>query len=168
MRVLDFGGAATLPIFYFARLGCEVLSLDIDEELSKYTNELASQRDWNVRSSTLDLTRNKAPVEWGKFDRVVSYCVLEHLPEHLQQATIAKLGGLLEPGGIFALTFDYGQNAPADGAIRNEEEVERLITASSLSPMGNREFVDTGERFRLDKKHPGHGFTFGSLFLRNG
>jgi 2-polyprenyl-3-methyl-5-hydroxy-6-metoxy-1,4-benzoquinol methylase len=34
MRVLDFGGAVTLPVFYFARLGCEVLSLDIDQKLS--------------------------------------------------------------------------------------------------------------------------------------
>jgi 2-polyprenyl-3-methyl-5-hydroxy-6-metoxy-1,4-benzoquinol methylase len=167
MRVLDFGGAATLPIFYLGRLGCDVLSLDIDEKLSAYTNELARQRGWKVQSSTLDLTQHEAPAEWHKFDRIISYCVLEHLPKHLQQAAIARLAGLLKPGGIFALTFDYGHNAPVSGAIRNKEEVEQLIEASNLSLIGNREFLDTQERFTLDKKYPNHDFTFGSLFLEN-
>jgi 2-polyprenyl-3-methyl-5-hydroxy-6-metoxy-1,4-benzoquinol methylase len=80
MRVLDFGGAATMPVFYLGRLGCEVLSLDIDTKLSDYTNEVAGRRGWTIRSSTLDLTQNEAPPEWGQFDRIVSYCVIEHVP----------------------------------------------------------------------------------------
>jgi hypothetical protein len=167
MRVLDFGGAATIPVFYLGRLGCELLSLDIDEKLSAYTNQVAQRLHWNVRSSTFDLTQDEPPSQWGTFDRIISYCVIEHIPKNLQRLVLARLAGLLKRGGIFELTFDYGGDAPMMDAIRSTEEVQELIAASHLTPMGNTEFVDTGERFRLDKRHRGHCFTFGSLFLRH-
>ena len=165
MRVLDFGGAATMPIFYLGRLGCEVLSLDIDERLSAYTNLLAGQHDWKVQSSTLNLAENETPPEWGDFDRIVSYCVIEHIPRHLRKIVLARLAALLKPGGIFELTFDYGDDAPVAGAVRSREEVQELVAATDLALMGNTEFVDTEERFRLDNKYPDSRFTFGSLFL---
>jgi cyclopropane fatty-acyl-phospholipid synthase-like methyltransferase len=119
-----------------------------------------------VQSSTLDLAQNEAPAEWHKFDRIISCCVLEHLPRHLQETALARLAGLLKTGGVFVLTFDYGENAPVNGAIRDEQEVERLIASSGLSPIGNRRFLDTKERFPLDKRYPNHDFTFGSVFLQ--
>ncbi|OHB68390.1 MAG: hypothetical protein A2V70_00475 [Planctomycetes bacterium RBG_13_63_9] len=168
MRVLDFGGSATLPVFYLARLGCEVLSLDIDERLCTYTNEMARQHGWNLTSSTFDLAQNEAPAHWQKFDRIVSYCVIEHIPKHLQQVTLARLASLLKPGGILEMTFDYGEGAPVADAIQNRQEVRQLVLATGLSLIGNREFVDTEERFRLNKRYPEHDYTFGSLFLQNG
>lgn len=165
LRVLDLGGAATLPVFYLARLGCEVLSLDIDERLSAHTNAVASSRRWNLRSSTWDLAGSDPPAEWGTFDRVVSYCVLEHLEKEAQARAVARMAWLLEPGGIMELTFDFGEEAPVDGAFRHREEVARLVAHSGLGAMGNPEFVDTGERYRLDRKYPNRRYTFGSLFL---
>lgn len=37
-RVLDFGGGLTIPVLHLAQLGCDVLSLDIDERLTAHTN----------------------------------------------------------------------------------------------------------------------------------
>src|SRR5579862_9121767 len=116
MRVLDFGGGATIPLFWLAKNGCEVLSLDIDEKLTAHTNAVAKQMKWELKGSNFDLTQNDAPSDWKPFDRIVSFCVIEHIPKVAQQKTLTRLGSLLKPGGLFELTFDFGDNAPVEGA----------------------------------------------------
>jgi len=165
MRVLDFGGGGTIPLFQLARRGCEVLSLDINQDLTKHTNAVAGQMGWQLTGSTFDLTANEAQSEWGKFDRVISFCVIEHIPKPLQRQALQRLANALKPGGLFELTFDFGENAPADGAIRSATEVGEMIEATGLSPLGDGKFHDTGERFTLDRHYPDRRFTFGSLFL---
>jgi protein-L-isoaspartate O-methyltransferase len=103
-RVLDFGGGATVPVLYLARAGCEVLSLDIDPRLSAHTNALARRFGWRLEGSTLDLTQQDAPQAWGQFDRVISFCVIEHIPKEAQLQTLARLAALL---GRFRQEFDY-------------------------------------------------------------
>jgi 2-polyprenyl-3-methyl-5-hydroxy-6-metoxy-1,4-benzoquinol methylase len=166
MRVLDFGGGATIPLFHLAQNGCEVLSLDIDEKLTAHTNAVAQTTRWKLRGSTFDLTQNEAPAEWGRFDRVISFCVIEHIPKKRQLQTLARLAALLKPGGLLELTFDFGENAPVTGAVRSAAEVGEMIAATRLAPLGDGGFHDTGERFAIDKKYPDNAFTFGSLFLR--
>jgi hypothetical protein len=73
---------------------------------------------------------------------------------------------LLKPAGVFELTFDYGRNAPVEGAIRSVAEVAEMIAATKLTPMGDGAFHDTGERFAIDRKYPDNFFTLGSLFLK--
>ena len=165
MRALDFGGGATIPLFWLAKNGGEVLSLDIDERLTTHTNAVAGQMGWKLKGSTFDLTQNDAPRDWQPFDRVMSFCVIEHIPKQLQQNTLRRLAGLLKPGGLLELTFDFGDKAPVDGAIRDASEVAGLIAASGLTPVGDGKFHDTGERYAIDKKYPDREFTFGSLFL---
>jgi protein-L-isoaspartate O-methyltransferase len=165
-RVLDFGGGATIPVLHLAREGCEVLSLDIDPQLTAHTRALAQRFGWRLDASTFDLTQHDAPEAWGRFDRVVSFCVIEHIPKALQLKTLAKLAGLLKPGGLLELTFDFGEHAPVGGAVRSADEVREMIAATGLAPLGDGAFHDTGERFALDKKYPGHHFTFGALFLK--
>jgi hypothetical protein len=75
------------------------------------------------------------------------------------------LAALLTPAGLFELTFDFGETAPEDGAIRSAADVAELVAASGLKPLGDGKFHDTGERFALHKKRPDVHFTFGSLFL---
>ncbi|MDW8308005.1 MAG: class I SAM-dependent methyltransferase [Verrucomicrobiales bacterium] len=165
-RVLDFGGGATIPVFHLARIGCEVLSLDIDTRLTTHTNALARRFGWRLEGSSFDLTQREAPETWGRFDRVISFCVIEHIPKELQLQTLARLAALLKPGGLLELTFDFGEHAPVGGAVRSANEVGDMIAATGLQPLGDGAFHDTGERFALDKRHPGHHFTFGSLFLK--
>ncbi len=169
-HVLDFGGGATLPVFYLAECGCEILSLDIDAVLVHATNlAVAGQgrpRGWALRASTHDLAQSPLPKEWGRFDAVISFSVLEHLAKPHQPLVLERLGALLNPGGVLALTFDFGPRAPVADAVRSLAEVESLVAATRLEYLNGQRFTDTGERFALDKRYPGHRFTFGSLFLR--
>jgi hypothetical protein len=166
MRVLDFGGGATIPLPHLAGSGCDVLSLDIDPRLTDHTNRVAKKFGWKLKGSTSDLTQNEPPTEWREFDRVISFCVIEHIPKQLQQRTLARLSSLLKAGGLFELTFDFGDNAPVEGAIRSTHEVQEMIAATGLTPLGDGQFHDTSERFPIDKKYPRNRFTFGSLFLK--
>ena len=169
-RILDFGGAATLPIFFFAARGCEVECLDVDEALTEYTNRVACDHGWHLHASTHNLVDSPAPAHWQLFDAVVSASVLEHIPKPSQGMVVRRLGALLRSGGVLALSFDYGDDAPQPGAIRDPAEVHRLVAASGLAyPLSEQDiqhFEDTGERFALDRRHPRNRFTFGSLFLR--
>jgi 2-polyprenyl-3-methyl-5-hydroxy-6-metoxy-1,4-benzoquinol methylase len=165
MRVLDFGGGGTIPVLYLGSVGCEVLSLDIDAGLTAHTNAVGKKTGWKISGSTFDLTREEPPAEWGKFDRVISFCVIEHIPKAIQQTALARLASVLKPGGVFELTFDFGDNAPVEGAVRSVEEAIGFARATKLPMLGDGSFHDTGERFALDRKYPANEFTFGSLFL---
>jgi len=165
LRILDFGGAATLPIYFFAARGCQVECLDIDENLCDATRRAARRHGWPLRVSSHNLVESPAPRQWTPFDAVVSASVLEHLPKERQASTVARLAGLLRPGGVFVLTFDFGPQAPQAGAVRTVEEVESLVESSGLAVIGGQAFEDTGARFTLDRRYLDRKFTFGALFL---
>ncbi|HMD31101.1 MAG TPA: class I SAM-dependent methyltransferase [Candidatus Acidoferrales bacterium] len=166
LRILDFGGAATLPIYFFAARKCQVECLDIDAALCAATRRAAARHRWLLKAGSHNLVESPAPGEWmGAFDAVISASVLEHLPKERQAGTIERLAGLLRPGGKLVLSFDFGAQAPQPGAVRSVEEVESLVAASGLDYAAGKAFHDTGARFALDRRHPDHRFTFGVLFL---
>ena len=166
LRVLDFGGGSTAPVFYLASMGCDVVSLDIDANLTRQANAVAQLTGWPLHGSAFDLACREPRADWGPFDRVISFCVIEHIAKRRQLETLRRLASLLRPGGLLEVTFDFGERAPVDGAIRSTAEVLEMIRATGLTPEGDGAFHDTGERFALDKKYPDRHFTFGSLFLR--
>jgi SAM-dependent methyltransferase len=167
LRILDFGGAATLPIYFFASRGCQVACFDIDQRLCEVTRLAAARHRWPLTVSPVNLIESPLPAEMaGPYDAVISASVLEHLPKQQQPNALARLASLLKPGGVFVMTFDFGPDAPQPGAVRSVQEVERLVAASGLQWMGGQAFQDTGARFGLDRRHPGKRFTFGVLFLK--
>ncbi len=167
MNVLDIGGAGTVPIFWLARLGCRVTSCDIDEGLCRHTGEVARRLAWPLECRPLDLSREDPPPEWtGRFARAISFCVIEHVPEERRERLLTAVARTLAPGGQLHLTFDFGLEAPEPGALRTADEVLALARSSGLAFLGPEGFEDTGERFALDRRHPGRSYTFGSLFLR--
>lgn len=163
--ILDFGGAATLPIFYLAHRNCVVLCLDIDPALAAWTNHVAQQRGWRLTASTHNLVTSPAPAEWELFDAVISFSVLEHIPKVAQPLALKRLAQLLKPGGILAVSFDFGTEAPVKDAVRDLAEVDRLVAATGLDYLDSQPLLDTGERFVLDRRYPHRRFTFASLFL---
>jgi len=169
LRILDFGGAATLPIYFFAARGCEVECLDVDEALCAATRKAAARHGWPLDASPDNLLETPAPPNWaGAFDAVISASVLEHLPKPQQAVAVARLAALLRPGGVMVISFDFGKDAPQPGAVRSVEEVEALVAASGLSYTGGARFQDTGARFALDRRHARSKFTFAVLFLEKG
>jgi SAM-dependent methyltransferase len=165
LRILDFGGAATLPIYFFASRGCHVECLDIDLPLCRATRRAAERHSWPLLASSLNLVESPPPDHWMPFDAVVSASVLEHIPKAQQAMLLARLASLLRPGGVFILTFDFGEQTPQPGAVRSAEEAAELAAASGLACMGGESFRDTGKRFPLDRRYPSNLFTFGALFL---
>ncbi len=164
-RVLDFGGGASLPVYYLASMGMEVHSYDIDSRLTAEAQAMAQKHEWNLKAGTRDLTSQPLP-ESECFDWVVSYCVIEHLPKVMQSQILAHLASRVKKDGFLTVTFDYGPTAPVPNAIRTEEEVRSLIGLTGMEPIDGIPFQDTGERYVLDKKYPSAAFTFGSLFLK--
>lgn len=165
-KVLDFGGGSTLPVFWLAGKGCEVVSADINKKLAEHTSVVAKKNGWKLKGTTINLCESEAPAEWGSFNYVISFCTVEHLEEESRQAALKRLSGALADGGIMALTFDYGEEAPTENPLRNSSDIGRLITASGLEVVGNKDFIDAGIRFKLKNRKEYFYYTFGSLFLK--
>jgi protein-L-isoaspartate O-methyltransferase len=165
MRILDFGGGATLPVFYLAEQGCDVMSVDINERFTEYTKAYAKRRGLRLSANSVNLVTTRVPPEWGTFDRILSFCVIEHLPKEAQAPMMNTLAGLLRPGGMLVITFDFGPQAPSEWPLRTLDDVNELIRASGLRPVGNKEFHNANRFFTIDKRFPDSPFTLGSLFL---
>ncbi len=169
MTVLEVGGAMTAPEFYLASQGDRVMCLDIDEKLTAQTNGTARRRGLHVDARTTNLVDEDPSSEdlgvEGGFDRAYSFCVIEHIPPPGQQTAARRIAGLLKPGGQMCLTFDYGEHAPTEAPLKDTAQVQEICHAVGLPLMVNDSFVDTGTRYRLDRKYPDHPYTFGSLFF---
>ncbi len=168
--VLDVGGAMTAPVFSLASLGDRVVCLDIDAGLIAQTAGAARRRRLSVDARTTDLaqkgevTASSLGVPGG-FDRVYSFCVIEHIPPPGQARAAAAMGRLLKPGGELCLTFDFGEHAPTEAPLNTLEHVERIREAVNLPLKAHDAFLDTHQRYALDRKYPDRPYTFGSLFF---
>jgi SAM-dependent methyltransferase len=168
--VLDVGGAMTLPVFYLAEQGDRVTSLDISERLVAETSATARRRGLAVDARVLNLVEEDPSAADlgvpGGFDRVYCLCVIEHILPPGQGKVAARMAKLLKPGGLLALTFDYGENARSEAPLRTRADVDDLIAAVGLPLHGNERFEDDGRRYSISRRFPEQPFTFGSLFFR--
>lgn len=169
--VLDFGGGGTLPPFLLAANGTPVKVLDINRELAQYSADVAQQRNWPLSVDFFDLAAAdaKLPADWvGHFDRIYSYCVMEHIPMDGQERVLARLAQAVRPGGGMTLSFEFGQDAPAEEPWRDMERVERMVAIlrdNGMQLQNGQEFVDSGDRYALDNRHAQSHFTFGMLVV---
>ncbi len=164
-RVLEFGGAATLPSYLLARQGAEVKVLDTDASLVQLGQQMARRYAWPLQTTTLDITEQELPVDWRAFDLAMSFCVIEHMSVAAHRRALLRMARALAPGGRLVFSFEYGERAPGEGALRSVDEVEELVRFLGLSWHRGDGFVDTGERFVMDKRHPELEFTFGIVTL---
>jgi 2-polyprenyl-3-methyl-5-hydroxy-6-metoxy-1,4-benzoquinol methylase len=170
-RVLDFGGGGTLTPFHAAAQGAQVRVIDIDAELSAHSERIARQRGWDLQASTVDLTKvdDPFPQNWPhQFDRIYSYCVLEHIAYSGQKICLRRLAQALAPGGRMVLSFEFGSDAPGEAPWHDRAQLNamlQILLDQGLRLCGDQEFVETPERYPLDRRHPGVAFTFGMLVL---
>ncbi|GIW73824.1 MAG: hypothetical protein KatS3mg103_0346 [Phycisphaerales bacterium] len=170
MHCLDVGGAMTLPIFYLAGLGDRVVCLDIDPSLTEQSMAAARRQGLDMDCRTTNLgqedpsARDLGAPEEG-FDRVYCFSVIEHIRPPEQERVAERMGRLVRPGGMLCITFDFGQDGPMEAPMRTMQDAQRLGSLIGL-PMVGGAFVDTGERYALNRKHPRARYTFGSMFFR--
>jgi len=170
LAVLDVGGAMTLPVFYLGDLGDTVVSLDIDRPMVDETNRTAKRARLDVHAHAINLVdEDPSAADLGApdgFDRVYCLCVIEHIVPPGQGRVAERMAGLLKPGGLLAITFDYGENARSEAPVETAEDVDKLRQAIGLPLHGNPDFADDGRRYSISRRHPEKPFTFGSLFFR--
>jgi SAM-dependent methyltransferase len=172
--VLDLGGPGTHLSLLAALAGCQVTSIDVNEEFVRAARDCAASLNVdNLRCRVGDM-RNLSDFESESFDVVISCSVLEHLTAHDQEIALAEADRVLKPGGVVGLTFDYGRGAP--GANRylppphdppaSAAEVVRRYARNSLSVLGNPFSEDPvpGSLFHDDAVR----YTVASLFLVKG
>jgi len=187
-RVLDLGGSSSLFSYYLASKGLDVTTVDLQEDLVRNADEVATQTGWPLTNHAMDM-RTLAFDE--PFDHITSICVYEHIPMYDRVEINRRIDQLLVPGGRFSITFDY-RNPSRLARIDTPADVRaQFVEPSGLAVRENEEFVDTGEsyllhpffhpdvprEYRKDSVKLGHfrpwellrtmrenGYTFGALF----
>ncbi len=163
-RVLEFGGAAGLPSYALAARGMSLRVLELDAGLTRLARDTVARRGWDLAVSEVDATRAELPPDWTDFDFAMSFCVIEHMPCDVARRGLERVVERLAPGGRMALTFEYGEQAPGEGALRTPAQVDGLVEHLGLDYVGSG-FEDTGERFTMDRRHPERSFTFGIVHV---
>lgn len=160
MRVLDAGGTGTIFSYCMAFEGCEVHTIDIDEQKVADANKITRELRLNMEHSAQKIETMDYRNEY--FDAVYSICVLEHIWPEILPAAVSQLARVLKPGGILSITFDWGKDA-ADFPILNADEVQtRLVEPSGLDVLGNQQFHSGSN----DLHNTTIDYTFGALFLK--
>lgn len=174
MRLLDAGGASSLFFAYLASLGYEVHAVDLNPALAENGNAVARTMGWKATAHAANLRALPFPDAW--FDHAYSICVMEHLDYPDKLAAMAEMGRCLKPGGLLALTFDYGNIAPGIvGVGKDPREQNRLSCADDL----HRAFLttglfervgapvwDNGRSYLMNWKFDNAPYTFGAMLLQ--
>ena len=159
MRVLDAGGTGTVLSYYLAAEGCRVTTVDINPQKladTRTTTPALGLAMDHVLASITDL-----PFAPESFDAVFCVCVIEHVARAEQGRGMRELGRVLRPGGVLAVTFDYGCEGADNPFLSPQEVVDRLIVPSELAVIGNPALDVDPEDFGGATAR----YTFGSLFL---
>ncbi len=170
LHCLDVGGAMTLPIFYLGSLGDRVVCLDIDPTMTQQSMDAARRQKLDLDCRTTNLGQeDPSAADLGApeagFDRVYCFSVIEHILPPEQERVASRMGKLVRPGGMLCITFDFGEHGPMEAPMRTMEDAHTLGSLIGL-PLVGGDFIDTGDRYALNRKHPEARYTFGSMFFR--
>ena len=132
-KVLDLGCGKGLQTQLLASRGAKVFGVEPNEKRYKLAQREVrwsrAKRDVSFFHGTLD----QAPFEDGSFDSVVSFCVLEHIPN--LDEVLQRLHRLLRKGGQLHATVDSLSNIEDNDLIekhRNEHSVVEYFTPQTV------------------------------------
>ena len=111
-RVLDIGCGDGHYDRRIAKTGAVVDAIDMR------TNRLAVAARWNPHPRVRFQQMRAEALEFGDgtFDKVVSICVIEHIPD--DEAAFREIARVLRPGGRFVLSCDSLSNAGITDRLR--------------------------------------------------
>lgn len=137
LQMLDVGTRESLLPHYLARKGATVVSIDVDT--SHFRADVAAPRE-RLTVERADATA--MPFPDNSFDRVVSTACIKHIPERHDRRAVREMMRVCKPGGLVALTFDFGQEympypSKATGRrVYDKRTVySRLVHAAGVEPL---------------------------------
>lgn len=162
MKVLDGGGADSPIIFYCAKKGIDITTIEQQESLVEHTKEVADRMGWNnITAIKGDMTETGFSDNY--FDAVFSVSVLQFLPPEIKIKAIKEFTRILKPEGILGLIFDFGQGTGRKGSyegeyhdslhrpLKNVKEIYKYIIQPSELPLyGNQDLTD---KITVNKHH---------------
>lgn len=175
-RILDAGGTSSLCSCYFASLGVEVHSIDINPELVANSNKIAKVMKWKLYSYKMDIA--KLDFNDNYFDHSYSICVFEHLNYELKQGALKEISRCTKKDAILSITFDYKNPAPSiafvgfDKSPQNQlstiDDISRSFLNTNVFELyGNKTFYDNNKSYLVHPEFNNSPYTFGSIFLKN-
>lgn len=109
---LDVGGAASPLPFLLAELGIGGRAVDLQPLLVAVCNHVASVRALPLAAAVIDITAESEAPE--SFDLITCISVLEHIAPANRARVLQSIFRALRPGGLFYMTFDYGDYVETD------------------------------------------------------
>ncbi len=124
--VADVGSGVTFFPFAVAKLGINMLCLDIDASCERQIANACKVVPQSPGSVSFRLISDGLlPIEDEELDAVYSISVLEHIPRF--EDTIAEVARVLKPGGFFFLTIDVDTCGYMDIGIQRFYDLRRCL-----------------------------------------
>jgi len=122
-KVLDFGAGIGQNAYILAKEGIDVVVADVDS----YTLDFAEWRFKKHHVQAMFWRVNKEPAPNAKFDMVLCFDVLEHLPLEEATKTVELLGSLKAPRARVLLTAPFEKTGSCPMHFDRNEELDKLI-----------------------------------------
>ena len=122
-RVLDFGAGIGQNAYMLAREGIEVVVADVDS----YTLDFAEWRFNKHRIPAMFWRVGKEPAPKAKFDMILCFDVLEHMPLEEAKKTVELLGSLKAPRAKVLLTAPFGKTSLNPMHFNRNVELDKLV-----------------------------------------
>lgn len=101
-KILDFGSGCGENAIMLAEAGYDVAMTDFDGYTSKFAKFRAKKRGLNIKFYDVEMPIN------DKFDIILAFDVLEHVPDKEFEKTIYLLKSLKQNGGKIFTTISFG------------------------------------------------------------
>jgi ubiquinone/menaquinone biosynthesis C-methylase UbiE len=159
MKVLDLGGASTPIVFWCAKKGLDITTIDQQSKLVENTSKIAGIMGWNnLKAIRGDMTDTK--LAENSFDAVFSVAVIHFLPKDVRKKAMREMARVVKPGGKIGIIFDFGKGTGRKGnydeeyynsqhdPLRDAKEIEETFFRPEVSLIGNQ---DLSEKIHRDK-----------------
>jgi SAM-dependent methyltransferase len=127
-RILDAGCGSGRDTRVFSDLGFEVEAFDASAELAERARQLTGRQ--------VEVMRFQEMTAVEKYDGIWCCASLLHVPEKALPEVMALLARALKPGGVWYLSFKYGQGErEKDGRVftdMNEAGLQILAASSGI------------------------------------
>jgi len=137
LHILDVGSRESLVPHYLARKGATVVGIDL--------STAAFRSDVDAPRERLSMQRGDATAiafPDNSFDRVLSTACIKHIRGHGDKGAVREMMRVCKPGGLVAISFDYGQEympypSKATGRrVYDQATVySRLVRAAGVEPI---------------------------------